>query len=201
MCAQNCPVPSHYNLKEVNNVFQESGVKFYCCCFDTRKRNFSSPESNGPLQIKRTTARELLCKWPPTKHPVSYFSGENEMNRERKNNTQEWMRASILTSRVPFHALPHLRRWAHTDQYSVYSRLSLCQTKVAKALEKMDTVSGPTGLQGVEMPAGFSPARLGWWDPSTWTAWTSGSKNKAPAFLGTRLSRPNEWCFDQFSGC
>lgn len=42
--------------------------------------------------------------------------------------------------------------------------------QVAKALEKMDTVSGPTGLQGVEMPAGFSLAQLGWWDPSTGTA-------------------------------
>lgn len=99
-------------------------------------------------QQQQQTTRELLCKWPPTKHPVSYFFLVKMRWIERKKKyTQEWMRASILTSRVPFHALPHLRRWAHTDQYSIYSRLSLCQTKVAKALEKMDTVSGPTGLK------------------------------------------------------
>lgn len=88
----------------------------------------------------------------------------------RKKYIQEWMCASILISRASFHSLFHLHQWGDTNQYCIYSELSICQTQGEKALEEIQNEAGSTWLQWLGDGCGVCSAWIGWEWRRAWTS-------------------------------
>lgn len=128
------------------------------------------------------------------------FPGQNEMNEEKKwDPSQGWMHASLLISRACCSCF-HLHHWEDTNQYCIYSQLSVCQIQVMKALEevRMRLVHMTTVVEWLQYLLCLW-IRLGW---LTDTAWTSRSRMRHNdlADFTTWTDMLNDYC-GQVSGC
>lgn len=114
---------------------------------------------------KTKPPRELLCEGPHTKHPVRYFPGQNEMNREKKwDPSQGWMHASLLISRASFHfPVPPAPPRRHKSILYLFSAVSLPNPSDESTWGNSEW-GWSTWLQWIGMAAVLALPGLGWGD-------------------------------------